>query len=115
MITGRAKKPKAALREATAKEVRFGEQHMIVVLTDGRELSIPLSFYPTLAKASPAERSQWEIFGSGRAIEWEALDLQLCVQFLLEGAREGIPKPPPMAKLPKVRRAGKTKKLVGHR
>jgi hypothetical protein len=112
MLTGKAKKTKTDRKEATAKDVRFDDHFFIIVLSDGRKISIPLSFYPTLANATPAQRSQFEIFGSGRAISWAGLDLDLNVQFLLDGAREGIPKPPPM-KLLKTRFRERPKKLVG--
>src|SRR3954463_10127539 len=84
---------------AAADDVRFSNGFMVVVLDDGRHLSIPLSFYPTLLRATPAQRSQWELLDHGTAIVWDNLDLQLCVQYLLEGAREGIPRPPDITEL----------------
>ena len=79
---------------ATARDVRVTSRHLILNLSDGREISIPLSFYPTLAKATSAERSLWELIGAGKGIAWDSLDLHLSVQSLLDGAREGIPRPP---------------------
>jgi len=96
MPTGKAKKI-ASPKPAAANKIRFNPRQMIIVLADGRELAVPLSFYPTLAKATPAQRAKWEIFGSGSAIAWDELDLHLSVEYLLAGAREGIPKPPPMS------------------
>lgn len=95
MITGKTKKAAAADRTpAIATGVRFGQGRFTVTLADGRELAIPLSFYPTLAKATAAQRNRWDLLNGGRAISWDALDLDLSVQFLIEGAKEGIPKPP---------------------
>src|SRR6267142_1638529 len=84
---------------AAARDVRFANGYMIVALVDGRQLSIPLSFYPTLLRATPSQRSEWQLIGDGTGIVWDDLDLQLCVQYLLEGAKEGIPKPPDIPEL----------------
>jgi len=103
MSTGKANKKQNARGGqpgfAAADEVRFSNGYMIVMLDDRRQLSIPLSFYPTLLRATPAQRSQWELIDHGTGIVWDNLDLQLCVQYLLEGAKEGIPKPPDFPEL----------------
>ena len=106
MPTGKTKDTLADRKPAAATAVRFTPRSFVLTLTDGRELSVPLSFYPTLAKASPAMRNGWELIGDGRAICWDDLDLHLCVQYLLEGAREGIPRPPKLSDLvaPKTQR-----------
>jgi len=90
---------KGDVRQAGASGVCFANGYMIVSLIDGRQLSIPLGFYPTLLRATPSQRSQWQLIGDGTGIVWDNLDLQLCVQYLLEGAREGIPKPPDFSEL----------------
>src|SRR3954464_15654490 len=84
---------------ASANQLRFANGYMVVSLVDGRQLSVPLRFYPTLLRATPIQRSQWELIGDGTGIVWDNLDLQLCVQYLLEGAKEGIPKPPDIPEL----------------
>ena len=48
-------------REARIHAVRFDEQHMHVELTDGRVLSVPLWWIPTLYNASAAEREKYEL------------------------------------------------------
>ena len=103
MSTGKVTKAQNGRRGqpgfAAADDVRFSSGYMIVVLGDGRHLSIPLGFYPTLLRATPAQRSQWELIDHGTGIVWDNLDLQVCVQYLLEGAKEGIPKPPDFPEL----------------
>ncbi len=99
MAIGKFKDSAPDRAPAAATGVRFTRRSFIVTLTDRREISIPLSFYPTLAKATPSKRVRWELIGSGRAISWDALNLDLCVQFLLEGAREGLPQPPGFSEL----------------
>jgi hypothetical protein len=67
---------------------------MIMRLSDGRELSVPLVLYPTLRDASARERASWGLLGGGRAFRWSALDLDLSVEGILQGLPERIPRPP---------------------
>jgi hypothetical protein len=102
MLTGKLKQPAVEIPDSRATDVRFSQGKMIVQLIDRRSITVPLDFYPTLAKASPSHRRQWRLIGQGRGITWESLDLDLSVRALLDGAREGIPKPPPLIKAPKL-------------
>jgi len=58
-------------------------------LADGRELRIPLSWYPRLAAATPAERRNWRLLGHGYAIEWPDVDEHIGLEGLLAGRRSG--------------------------
>lgn len=55
-------------------------------LEDGRFISVPIAFYPTLALASAEERGRFEI--SGSSVYWPDLDADIGVEGLLAGARE---------------------------
>src|ERR1017187_9875058 len=55
-------------------------------LEDGWFISVPLSFYPTLALATPEERGRFEINGS--SVYWPELDADIGVDGLLAGAKE---------------------------
>lgn len=55
-------------------------------LEDGRFISVPVSFYPTLSLATPAERGRFEINGS--SVYWPELDADIGVEGLLAGAQE---------------------------
>jgi hypothetical protein len=57
-----------------------------VWLSDGRVISTPLSWYPTLKAASPKQRTAFENFGVGLA--WEDLDFHLSVEGMFAGKRE---------------------------
>jgi Protein of unknown function (DUF2442) len=72
---------------ALAKGVRFGDDALIVDLVDGRTLTVPVAWYPRLAHATPAERSNWRLTGRGEGIHWPALDEDLSVESLLAGRR----------------------------
>lgn len=88
-----------ALR-GVATGLRFDADRLIVQLDDGREVSVPLSRYPSLLDAAPAKRAAWELIGPGKGFHWEELDLDLSVEGLLQGIPEGIPRPPAIEQHP---------------
>lgn len=45
--------------------VDFSVDFLIVGLMDGRQISVPLKWYPRLAGASTEALSRWEICGGG--------------------------------------------------
>ena len=52
-------------------------------ISDGRELGVPLAWFPRLLHGSPEQRAQVRI--SARGLHWEALDEDLSVAGLLAG------------------------------
>ncbi len=68
-----------------AQEVRFSDCEMIVSLVDGRTISIPVTWFPTLANATEAQRNNWQLLGGGDGIHWPDLDEDLSVRGLLFG------------------------------
>ena len=68
-----------------ATSVECTDDELIVALSDGRTLSVPLAWFPRLLGATSAERSDWRLIGSGEGIRWEALDEDLSVRGLLRG------------------------------
>jgi Protein of unknown function (DUF2442) len=71
--------------EALASAVRFDADNMWVELTDGRQLGVPLVYFPRLAKATAAERKNYLISGGGRGLHWDELDEDISVPALLSG------------------------------
>lgn len=67
-------------------EVVINDELLGFHLEDGRFISVPLAFYPTLALATPEERSRFEI--SGSSVYWPELDADIGVEGLLAGAHE---------------------------
>src|SRR5437867_5938462 len=65
----------------------FKSEYMIVQLEDGREIAIPLAWYPRLANASSAERKKFQWIGKGTGIHWPKLDEDLSVEGLLSGQK----------------------------
>ncbi len=54
-----------------------------VVLVDGREVDVPLEWFPRLRDASPEQRADWRAIGGGVGIHWPALDEDISVAGLL--------------------------------
>lgn len=71
---------------ARAREVRCTDEELIVGLTDGRRLAVPLAWFPRLRDATAAQRAHCEILGDGAGIHWPDLDEDLSVTGLLGGA-----------------------------
>jgi hypothetical protein len=68
------------------KAVHITDQRLAFDLKDGRSISVPLAFYPTLLLANPAERAEYEITHS--SVYWPRLDCDISSENLLRGAKE---------------------------
>jgi hypothetical protein len=75
--------------EPVANQVTVTGEQLIIDLTDGRKLSVPLDWYPRLMHASAEELHNWQILGDGYAIEWSDLDEHIGIEGLLAGRRSG--------------------------
>jgi len=72
--------------EPIATELRVDDAMLHVLLADGRELSVPLAWYPKLAAATPKQRANFRLVGRGVGINWPDLDEDLSVLGMLVGA-----------------------------
>lgn len=75
------------IQQARAQSVRITEDMLVVELTDGRVISVPLTWYPRLWYGSESERANFEIIGEGEYIHWPELDEDLSVSGILKGRR----------------------------
>lgn len=67
-------------------DVRIHDGNLIVALSDGREIVLPLSRYKWLAwlaQATPEQRARWSLEPDGYAIYWEELDDGIEIEHLL--------------------------------
>ena len=63
--------------------VRFDEDSMWVVLSDGRTIGVPLAWFPRLLHGTAQDREQVRI--GTRGLHWDALDEDISVAGLLAG------------------------------
>jgi hypothetical protein len=66
-----------------AVDVAFTNESIQVALADGREISVPLEWFPRLQDAAPKDRKNWRLIGGGLGIHWEALDEDVSIENLL--------------------------------
>ena len=70
-----------------ATDVSFSASMLQVTLDDGRELAVPLEWFPRLRDGSPAARLNWRLIGHGEGIHWPDLDEDISVLGLLSGKK----------------------------
>jgi hypothetical protein len=77
-------------RPPKAKIVLLGmnKRYMLVHISDGRVLEVPLARYPTLYRASEPAQLAYRIVGAGYGLEWPELDYHLSLEGMLRGKRE---------------------------
>jgi hypothetical protein len=68
---------------AQAMSVEFVDASLRIGLTDGREISAPIEWFPRLRDASPEQRGNWRLIGRGEGIHWPDIDEDVSVNALL--------------------------------
>jgi hypothetical protein len=56
-----------------------------VILDDGRELAVPIEWYPRLRDATAEQRRDFRLIGLGEGIHWPQIDEDISVLGLLKG------------------------------
>ena len=80
---------RAELPLAYAEQASLTEETLTVELSDGRIISVPLSWYPRLVHATPEERNNWRLIGHGEGIHWPDLDEDISTENLIFGKPSG--------------------------
>ena len=76
-------------RMVSAQNVQVTDEALIVDLSDGRTVSVPLAWFPRLLHGRPEERSKWRLIGDGEGIHWPDLDEDISVENLILGKPSG--------------------------
>jgi hypothetical protein len=71
------------LKSNQALNLSFSEEKMTVFMEDGREIRIPLEWFPRLREATKEQLENWRFIGNGEGIHWEELDEDLLVSELV--------------------------------
>lgn len=69
--------------EARAVEVTVSADTLCVRLADGRELAVPVTWFPRLQQASAEARNKCRLIGGGVGIHWPDLDEDISIKGLL--------------------------------
>ena len=77
------------IRMVSAQNVQVTDEALIVDLSDGRTVSVPLAWFPRLLHGTPEERNKWRLIGEGEGIHWPALDEDISVENLILGKPSG--------------------------
>ncbi len=72
---------------ARARDVVVSSTELTVHLKDGRTVSVPLTWFPRLLKATPEQRAKFELMGDGEGIHWPDADEDLSIAGILRGVR----------------------------
>ena len=74
-----------SVADPVAVAVRSDDENLWVTLQDGRQLVVPLAYFPRLLHATADQRNRYELSGGGRGIHWDELDEDISVGGLLLG------------------------------
>ena len=66
-----------------AKSISFKNDMLCVNLMDGREVNVPLTWFPKLSQATPAQLNNWRFIGKGLGVHWEDLNEDISIEGLL--------------------------------
>ena len=80
---------KAETRVADLVSVAVTNDDLTVELSDGRKISVPLSWYPRLLHATREERDNWRLIGRGEGVHWPDLDEDISAENFLLGQSSG--------------------------
>lgn len=70
--------------DAMATDVWFDSDMIHVLLLDGREISVPIVWFPKLRDATEEQRKNYRFIGRGIGIHWEDIDEDISVEYLLK-------------------------------
>ena len=82
----------AASSDPRFQEVRVAEDEIIAHLVDGRVISVPLAWSWRLSEATPAQRANFRLIGTGQGVHWPDVDEDLSVEGMLRGVPARRPK-----------------------
>jgi Protein of unknown function (DUF2442) len=71
--------------EPRIASIDVGDDLITAELTDGRTVSVPLVWSWRLSEATPEQRRNFEILGSGEGVHWPDIDEDLSARGMLLG------------------------------
>lgn len=71
--------------ELAIANIHCDAERLVADLSDGRRISVPLSWYPRLAHANPEQRANWKLVGRGYGVHWPDVDEDVSLDMLIRG------------------------------
>jgi len=71
-------------KQALAKSVSFKSGRIYVLLEDGREIGVPMDWFPRLKDASAKQRENYRLIAGGIGICFPDVDEDISVERLLD-------------------------------
>jgi len=75
--------------EVRAQNLDVTDDNLVVELSDGRSISVPLAWFPRLQHGTSKERNNWRWIGDREGIHWPDLDEDISVENLILGQPSG--------------------------
>jgi hypothetical protein len=75
----------AANNDPRIQDVQVSADEITARLTDGRVISVPLAWSWRLSEATPKQRSNFRLIGSGQGVHWPDVDEDISVEGMLHG------------------------------
>jgi hypothetical protein len=73
------------VEDMTIHAIETTADTLLIDLSDGRPISIPMAWYPRLWHRSETERANWRLIGRGVGIHWLKLDEDISAEGLILG------------------------------
>jgi hypothetical protein len=64
-------------------DVQFSDDAILMRLSNGRERSVPLEWFPRLRDATPEQHNNWRFIAKGIGMHWEEIDEDIAGSTLL--------------------------------
>ncbi|MBV9107796.1 MAG: DUF2442 domain-containing protein [Gemmatimonadetes bacterium] len=65
--------------------IHVSDDSIMADLADGRSISVPLAWSWRLSDATPEQRANWRLIGSGEGVHWPDIDEDISVRGMLDG------------------------------
>ena len=71
---------KISADELSILKILIGEEKITADLSDGREVSIPIAWFPSLRNATKEQLKKFEISPSGYGVHWPEVDEDISIK-----------------------------------
>ncbi len=71
-------------KEILISSVTCTENFLIVKLNDGREISVPISWFPLLKNATSEQRNKCRLIADGIGVHWTEIDEDVSLESLFD-------------------------------